>query len=92
MTLLLEKPGFAYGTAITACARRRQRKDAQSHRDRDFEKIYLYPNSPACLLGAQVLGEDGVDKRISAPAMAIQIGETIYDLEEAGLCSGEHPD
>jgi hypothetical protein len=87
MTLLLEKPGFAYGTAITACARRRQRKDAQSHRDRDFEKIYLYPNSPACLLGAQVLGEDGV-----ALAMAIHFGETIYDLEEAELCSGEHPD
>ncbi len=38
------------------------------------------------LLGAQALGEDGVDKRISALAMALQIGATVYDLEEAGLC------
>ena len=29
---------------------------------------------------------DGVDKRISALAMAIQMGATIYDLEEAELC------
>ena len=74
--------------------------------DKDFEKIYLYPNSHAGyypgarmialkvlfrksdgrLLGAQALGEDGVDKRISALAMAIQMGATIYDLEEAELC------
>jgi rhodanese-related sulfurtransferase len=34
------------------------------------------------------LGEDGpaVDKRISALAVAIQMGATIYDLEEAELC------
>jgi len=40
------------------------------------------------VLGAQALGEDGpaVDKRISALAMAIQMGATIYDLEEAELC------
>ena len=74
--------------------------------DKDFEKIYLYPNSHAGyypgarpiamkvlfrksdgrLLGAQALGEDGVDKRISALAMAIQMGATIYDLEESELC------
>jgi NADPH-dependent 2,4-dienoyl-CoA reductase/sulfur reductase-like enzyme/rhodanese-related sulfurtransferase len=76
--------------------------------DRDFEKIYLFPNSHAGyypgarmlglkvifrksngrLLGAQALGEDGpaVDKRISALALAIQMGATIYDLEEAELC------
>ena len=74
--------------------------------DKDFEKIYLYPNSHAGyypgakpiamkvifrksdgrLLGAQALGEDGVDKRISALAHAIQMGATIYDLEEAELC------
>ena len=74
--------------------------------DKDFEKIYLYPNSHAGyypgakpiamkvlfrksdgrLLGAQALGEDGVDKRINALAMAIQMGATIYDLEEAELC------
>jgi rhodanese-related sulfurtransferase len=38
------------------------------------------------LLGAQALGEDNVDKRISALAMALQMGATIYDLEEAELC------
>ena len=40
------------------------------------------------VLGAQALGMDGpaVDKRISALAMAIQMGATIYDLEEAELC------
>jgi NADPH-dependent 2,4-dienoyl-CoA reductase/sulfur reductase-like enzyme/rhodanese-related sulfurtransferase len=74
--------------------------------DKDFEKIYLYPNSHAGyypgakpiamkvlfrksngrLLGAQALGEDGVDKRISALAMAIQMGATVFDLEEAELC------
>jgi NADPH-dependent 2,4-dienoyl-CoA reductase/sulfur reductase-like enzyme/rhodanese-related sulfurtransferase len=74
--------------------------------NRDFEKIYLYPNSHAGyypgarpiamkvmfrksdgrLLGAQALGLDNVDKRISALAMAIQMGATIYDLEEAELC------
>ena len=74
--------------------------------DKDFEKIYLYPNSHAGyypgakpiamkvlfrksngkLLGAQALGMDGVDKRISALAVALQMGATIYDLEEAELC------
>ncbi|MGC1645485.1 MAG: FAD-dependent oxidoreductase [Candidatus Sulfotelmatobacter sp.] len=76
--------------------------------DKDYEKIYLFPNSHAGyypgakmiglkvifrksdgrVLGAQALGEDGpsVDKRISALAMAIQMGATIYDLEEAELC------
>ena len=76
--------------------------------DKDYEKIYLFPNSHAGyypgakmlgmkfifrksngkVLGAQALGEDGpaVDKRISAIAMAIQLGATIYDLEESELC------
>jgi NADPH-dependent 2,4-dienoyl-CoA reductase/sulfur reductase-like enzyme/rhodanese-related sulfurtransferase len=76
--------------------------------DKDFEKIYLFPNSHAGyypgakmlglkvifrksdgrLLGAQALGKDGpaVDKRISALAVALQMGATIYDLEEAELC------
>jgi len=74
--------------------------------EKDFEKIYLYPNSHAGyypgakmlaikvlfrksdgrLLGAQVLGEDGVAKRIDSFAMALQMRCTIYDLEEAELC------
>ena len=76
--------------------------------DKDWEKIYLFPNSHAGyypgakmlglkvlfrksdgkLLGAQALGTDGpaVDKRISALAMALQMGATVYDLEESELC------
>ena len=46
----------------------------------------LYRKSNGRLLGAQALGEDNVDKRISALAMALQMGATIYDLEEAELC------
>ena len=76
--------------------------------DKDYEKVYMFPNSHAGyypgakmiglkfifrksngrVLGAQALGEDApaVDKRISALAVAIQMGATIYDLEEAELC------
>jgi NADPH-dependent 2,4-dienoyl-CoA reductase/sulfur reductase-like enzyme/rhodanese-related sulfurtransferase len=48
----------------------------------------LFRTSNGKVLGAQALGQDGpaVDKRISALAMAIQMGATIYDLEEAELC------
>ncbi len=48
----------------------------------------IFRKSDGRLLGAQALGEDGpaVDKRISALAMALQMGATIYDLEEAELC------
>ena len=46
----------------------------------------LFRKSNGKVLGAQVLGEDGVPKRIDAFAMAIQAGMTIYDLEEAELC------
>ena len=48
----------------------------------------LFRKSDGRLLGAQALGEDGpaVDKRISALAVAIQMGATVYDLEEAELC------
>jgi NADPH-dependent 2,4-dienoyl-CoA reductase/sulfur reductase-like enzyme/rhodanese-related sulfurtransferase len=73
---------------------------------KDYEKIYLFPNSHAGyypgaktivlkvlfrksdgrLLGAQALGKDGVEKRIDALAMAVQMGATVYDLEESELC------
>ena len=46
----------------------------------------LFRKSDGHLLGAQAVGEDGVDKRISTLAMAIQMNATIYDLEEAELC------
>ena len=46
----------------------------------------IFRKSNGLLLGAQILGEDGVPKRIDSFAMAIQMGCTIYDLEEAELC------
>jgi rhodanese-related sulfurtransferase len=47
---------------------------------------FLFRKSNGKVLGAQVLGEDGVPKRIDSFAMAIQMGCTIYDLEESELC------
>jgi rhodanese-related sulfurtransferase len=46
----------------------------------------LFRKSDGRLLGAQAFGEDNVDKRISALAVALQMGATIQDLEEAELC------
>jgi NADPH-dependent 2,4-dienoyl-CoA reductase/sulfur reductase-like enzyme/rhodanese-related sulfurtransferase len=50
-------------------------------------KVIFRP-SDGRLLGAQAVGLDGpaVDKRISELAMAIQMGATVYDLEESELC------
>lgn len=45
----------------------------------------LFRKTDGRLLGVQILGEDGVPKRIDAFALAIQMGCTIYDLEEAEL-------
>jgi rhodanese-related sulfurtransferase len=45
----------------------------------------IFRKSDGRLLGAQVLGEDGVPKRIDSFAMAIQAGFTIHDLEEVEL-------
>jgi NADPH-dependent 2,4-dienoyl-CoA reductase/sulfur reductase-like enzyme/rhodanese-related sulfurtransferase len=46
----------------------------------------LFGKSDGRVLGAQAVGEDGVDKRISELALAIQLGATVYDLEECELC------
>ncbi len=95
--------GLFEGTAAWTGA---SEKTLQRIGDKDYEKIYLYPNSHAGyypgakpiamkvlfrksdgrLLGAQALGEDTVDKRISALATLIQMGATVYDLEESELC------
>lgn len=37
------------------------------------------------LLGAQAVGEEGVDKRIDVLAMALQAGMSVFDLEQAEL-------
>jgi NADPH-dependent 2,4-dienoyl-CoA reductase/sulfur reductase-like enzyme/rhodanese-related sulfurtransferase len=46
----------------------------------------IFRKSDGKVLGAQALGMDGVEKRVDALAMAIQMGATVYDLEEAELC------
>ena len=46
----------------------------------------IFRESDGRLLGAQAVGRDGVDKRIDAFATAIQLGGTVYDLEEIELC------
>ncbi len=38
------------------------------------------------ILGAQAVGEEGVEKRIDVISMVIQKGGTVFDLEEAELC------
>ena len=38
------------------------------------------------ILGAQCVGKGGVDKRIDVLAMALQMGATVFDLEESELC------
>jgi rhodanese-related sulfurtransferase len=46
----------------------------------------LYRKSDGLILGAQAIGEEGVDKRIDVISMAIQKGGSVFDLEEAELC------
>lgn len=43
-------------------------------------------NSDGRILGAQAIGEAGVDRRIDIIAMAIQMKATVFDLEESELC------
>lgn len=45
----------------------------------------LYTPESGQLLGAQVVGRSGVDKRIDVLAMALQKRATVFDLEEAEL-------
>jgi NADPH-dependent 2,4-dienoyl-CoA reductase/sulfur reductase-like enzyme/rhodanese-related sulfurtransferase len=49
-----------------------------------FIKVLFSPDDGA-LLGAQVLGWDGVDKRIDVFAVALRAGMTVYDLEHLEL-------
>ncbi|WP_342660319.1 Coenzyme A disulfide reductase [Rhodococcus ruber] len=49
-----------------------------------FLKVLFAP-ADGKLLGAQVLGWDGVDKRIDVLAVALRAGMTVYDLEHLEL-------
>ena len=46
----------------------------------------LFRKSDGGILGAQAVGEAGVDRRIDVIATAIQFGGTVFDLEESELC------
>jgi NADPH-dependent 2,4-dienoyl-CoA reductase/sulfur reductase-like enzyme/rhodanese-related sulfurtransferase len=46
----------------------------------------IFRKSNGKILGAQALGKDGVEKRIDVIAAMIQMGGTIYNLEESELC------
>ncbi len=46
----------------------------------------LFRRSDGLVLGAQAVGEEGVERRIDVIAQAIQMKATVFDLEEAELC------
>ncbi len=46
----------------------------------------LFSTEGGKILGAQAVGEEGVAKRIDVIATAIQMGATVFDLEEVELC------
>lgn len=45
----------------------------------------LFDKTNGKILGMQAVGEEGVEKRVDVVAMAIQLGGTVMDLEEAEL-------
>jgi NADPH-dependent 2,4-dienoyl-CoA reductase/sulfur reductase-like enzyme/rhodanese-related sulfurtransferase len=53
---------------------------------KQIEMKILFRKSDGRILGAQAIGEAGVDRRIDAIAAFLQLGGTVYDLEEAELC------
>lgn len=46
----------------------------------------IFSTEEGRVLGAQAIGEEGIEKRIDVISMAIQKGATVFDLEEAELC------
>jgi NADPH-dependent 2,4-dienoyl-CoA reductase/sulfur reductase-like enzyme/rhodanese-related sulfurtransferase len=46
----------------------------------------IFSTGEGKILGVQVIGEEGVEKRVDVISMAIQKGATVFDLEEAELC------
>ncbi len=46
----------------------------------------IFRKTDGLILGAQAVGEEGAERRIDVISMAIQMGATVFDLEEAELC------
>ncbi|MFC2019463.1 FAD-dependent oxidoreductase [Chloroflexota bacterium] len=53
---------------------------------KDITIKLLFSTPEGRILGAQAIGEAGIDKRIDVISLAIQRGSTVFDLEEAELC------
>ncbi|MBU2489171.1 MAG: FAD-dependent oxidoreductase [Proteobacteria bacterium] len=53
---------------------------------KDIALKILYSKKDGRILGAQAVGEAGVDKRMDVIAMAIQMDATVDDLAQAQLC------
>jgi len=53
---------------------------------RRIQMKLIFDTADGRLLGAQAVGEQGVEKRIDVIAMAIQKKATVFDLEDAELC------
>lgn len=51
-----------------------------------FSLKLIFSTEDGKILGAQAVGEAGVEKRIDVIASFIAMGGTVYDLEEAELC------
>ncbi len=47
---------------------------------------FIFRKDDGRIVGAQAVGQKGVEKRIDVIAMGIQKGATVFDLEEAELC------
>ena len=46
----------------------------------------IFDKASGRVLGAQSVGQKGIERRIDVIAMAIQMGATVFDLEESELC------
>lgn len=46
----------------------------------------LFDRTDGKVLGFQAVGEEGVEKRVDVVSAILQMGGTVYDLEEAELC------
>jgi rhodanese-related sulfurtransferase len=46
----------------------------------------IFDKTNGRILGAQAVGEEGVERRVDVIAMAMQMGGTVFDLAEAELC------
>jgi rhodanese-related sulfurtransferase len=46
----------------------------------------IYSRVDGKILGVQAVGQEGVSRRVDVIAMAIQMGATVFDLEQSELC------